>query len=73
MALFLRKEDRVGSLCRAGDVEAHREPKNSYANAIQITVNQKIAGTPVACDMFTASVGTVGPNGFERKKTVFRS
>src|SRR5207244_13293508 len=32
-----------------------------------------IAGMPVALAMFTASVGTVGANGDERKKTVFRS
>src|ERR1700738_2448458 len=31
------------------------------------------AGRPVALAIFAASVGTVGPNGDERKKTVFRS
>jgi hypothetical protein len=34
---------------------------------------QKIAGMPVAFAMFTASVGTDGANGEERKKTVLRS
>src|SRR5215813_12862711 len=34
---------------------------------------QKIAGTPVALYMLTASFGTAGANGDERKKTVFRS
>src|SRR5207249_10805473 len=32
-----------------------------------------IAGMPVALAMFTASGGTVGVNGDERKKTFFRS
>src|SRR5437868_5017259 len=36
-------------------------------------IDQMIAGTPVACDIFTASVGTLGLNGDERKRTVFRS
>src|ERR1043166_515071 len=34
---------------------------------------QKRAGTPVAFAMFKASVGTVGANGDERKKTVLQS
>src|SRR5687767_8985164 len=42
------------------------------AIAIQMTAH-KNAGMPVALAMFTASVGTVGANGEERKKTVFRS
>src|SRR5437667_6808916 len=40
--------------------------------AIQ-TMDQRIAGMPVALAMFKASVGTLGANGDERKKTVFRS
>src|SRR2546430_17230760 len=37
------------------------------------TIDQTIAGTPVAFAMFSASVGTVVANGDERKKTVFKS
>src|SRR5437879_13499271 len=37
------------------------------------TIVQMIAGMPVALAMFTASVGTEGANGDERKKTFFRS
>src|SRR6185295_2323518 len=42
--------------------------------AIPIQVTDQIkAGMPVAFAMFTASVGTVGPNGEDRKNTVFKS
>src|SRR5207302_5024813 len=37
------------------------------------TIVHMIAGMPVALAMFTASVGTAGANGDERKKTFFRS
>src|SRR5437870_13607703 len=47
---------------------------NRIPNAIAIqTMAQAIAGIPVALYMFTASVGTDGANGDERKKTVFKS
>ena len=42
--------------------------------AIPIQATDQIkAGMPVAFAMFTASVGTVGPKGEDRKKTVFKS
>src|SRR5438105_1863035 len=37
------------------------------------TTAQRIAGTPVAFAMFTASVGTLAAKGEDRKKTVFKS
>src|SRR6185295_14620438 len=42
------------------------------ATTIHITA-QTTAGVPVAFAMFTASVGTAGAKGVDRKKTVFRS
>src|SRR6266542_1482275 len=47
-------------------------PRIPTAVAIQITAHAS-AGMPVAFAMFTASVGTDGANGVDRKKTVFRS
>src|SRR6267142_879234 len=43
-------------------------------NAIALQmIAQARAGMPVAFAMFTASVGTDGANGVDRKKTVFKS
>ena len=51
-----------------------RIAKPRITNAITIQVMaQKKAGIPVALAMFAASVEMAGPNGDERKKTVFKS